>query len=82
MTPDLFALLRRVDTPTVCNAIEMAQERRGFDAFTRGTVICTAPEAPPLVGYAVTAQIAAKAPPQRRCHNDPRPPHGLLQGDA
>lgn len=63
MTPDLFALLRRVDTPTVCNAIEVAQGRRGFDAFTRGTVICTAPEAPPLVGYAVTAQIAAKAPP-------------------
>ena len=31
-------LLRSVDTPTVCNAIEVAQGRRGFNAFTRGTM--------------------------------------------
>lgn len=63
MDTELLSLLRRVDTPTVCNAIEVAQGRRGFDAFTRGTVICTAPEAGAVVGYAVTAQLAAKAPP-------------------
>lgn len=59
MTPDLLALLRAVDTPTVCNAIEAAQGRRGFAAFTRGTVLCSAPAEPPVVGYARTAQIAA-----------------------
>ncbi|MEX1663433.1 RraA family protein [Thioclava sp. 15-R06ZXC-3] len=60
---DLFALLRSVDTPTVCNAIETVQGRRGFSGFTRGTMICTAPDDPPLVGYARTAQIAAIDPP-------------------
>ncbi|QBF33906.1 RraA family protein [Thalassococcus sp. S3] len=62
MTPALLELLRRVDTPTVCNAIEVAQGKRGFDAFTRGTMLCSAPEEPALVGYASTAKIAAVAP--------------------
>lgn len=62
MNQDLLALLRRVDTPTVCNAIEVVQGRRGFSAFTRGTMICTEPGTA-VVGYAMTAQIAAVAPP-------------------
>ena len=62
MTPDLLTLLQRVDTPTVCNAIEVVQGRRGFDAFTRGTMLCSEPGRS-VVGYAVTAQIAAVAPP-------------------
>lgn len=60
----LWALLRKVDTPTVCNAIEVAQGRRGFDAFTRGTILCSAPDEPAMVGYARTAKISALAPPQ------------------
>ena len=64
MDDALLTLLRRVDTPTVCNAIEVVQGKRGFAGFTRGTMLCSAPEEPPIVGYAVTAQIAAVAPPQ------------------
>jgi regulator of RNase E activity RraA len=63
MDDSLLALLRQVDTPTVCNAIEVAQGRRGFAGFTRGTVLCSAPgEA--MVGYAVTAKLAALEPPR------------------
>jgi regulator of RNase E activity RraA len=62
MTPELLDLLSRVDTPTVCNAIEVAQGKRGFSAFTRGTMLCSEPGRA-IVGYAVTAQIAALAPP-------------------
>jgi regulator of RNase E activity RraA len=62
MTPELLALLRRVDTPTVCNAIEVVQGKRGFSAFTRGTMLCSEPGRS-VVGHAVTAQIAALAPP-------------------
>lgn len=62
MNEALLALLRTVDTPTVCNAIEVAQGKRGFDAFTRGTVICSVADAQPVVGYARTAQIAAAVP--------------------
>ncbi|MBV0914010.1 RraA family protein [Anianabacter salinae] len=63
MDDELFNLLRRCDTPTVCNAIEVAQGKRGFDAYTRGTVLRNDPAAPAVVGYAVTARIAALAPP-------------------
>ncbi|WP_114283726.1 RraA family protein [Candidatus Halocynthiibacter alkanivorans] len=63
MNNELFTLLRNVDTPTVCNAIEVAQGKRGFNAFTRGTMLCSAPDAAPVVGYARTARIAALAPP-------------------
>ena len=64
MDDTLLTLLRRLDTPTVCNAIEVVQGKRGFDRFTRGTMLCSAPDEPPIVGYAITAQIAAVAPPQ------------------
>ena len=63
MTPSLLKLLQSVDTPTVCNAIEVAQGKRGFDQFTRGTMLCSAPNASPMVGYAKTAKIAALQPP-------------------
>ncbi|MCO6384906.1 RraA family protein [Oceanicola sp. 502str15] len=64
MTPDLLDLLRRVDTPTVCNAIEVVEGKRGFDRFTRGTVLSSDPGAGAIVGFARTAKIAAIAPPE------------------
>ena len=63
MDDGLHALLRAVDTPTVCNAIEVAQGRRGFANFTRQTMVASAPEGGALVGYARTARIAATEPP-------------------
>ena len=63
MEQDLLTLLRRVDTPTVCNAIEVVQGKRGFQGFTQGTMVASAPTEPAIVGYAVTAQIAGVAPP-------------------
>lgn len=62
MTPELLDILSRVDTPTVCNAIEVVQGKRGFQGFTRGSMVCTEPGRA-VVGYAATAQIAAIAPP-------------------
>ncbi|MEM6988267.1 MAG: RraA family protein [Pseudomonadota bacterium] len=63
MDDALLALLREIDTPSVCNAIEVAQGQRGFDRFTRGTPECSDPDAGAMVGYARTAKIAALAPP-------------------
>ncbi len=62
MTETLFELLRKVDTPTVCNATEVAQGKRGFNDFTRGTVMCSSPDEQAIVGYARTAKIAAVEP--------------------
>lgn len=63
MNDALLTLLKQVDTPTVCNAIETAQGKRGFAAFTRGTMQASDPSAPAMVGFARTARIAALAPP-------------------
>ena len=63
MDAALFKLLTEVDTPTVCNAIEVAQGKRGFNRFTRGTMVASHPEAPAMVGYARTARIRAVEPP-------------------
>lgn len=63
MTPSLLKLMQSVDTPTVCNAIEVAQGKRGFNDFTRGTMLCSSPEEGAIVGYARTAKIAAVNPP-------------------
>lgn len=63
LNPTLLARLREIDTPSVCNAIEVAQGRRGFAGFTRGTPLHSDPEAPAAVGFAATAVIAALEPP-------------------
>jgi len=61
---DLLELLRKVDTPTVCNAIEVAQGKRGFNNFTHKTMLSSAPTDPAVVGFARTAKIAGKEPPE------------------
>lgn len=63
MNKELLKLLQSIDTPTVCNAIEVAQGKRGFANFTRQTLISSDPDGGAMVGYAVTAKISAIAPP-------------------
>ena len=60
---DLYALLQQVDTPTVCNAIEVTQGKRGFNRFTRGTMQHSKPGDPAIVGFARTARVSGLAPP-------------------
>ena len=63
----LDALIERLgsfDTPTVCNAIEVAQGRRGFDGFTHRTMHWSGAPDLRIVGFARTARIAGRTPPQ------------------
>ena len=60
---DLLVLLRKVDTPTVCNAIEVVQGKRGFNRFTRGTMQHSKLGDLAIVGFARTAKISGLAPP-------------------
>ena len=63
-TQDLQAL-QALDTPTVCNALELvAPQRRGFGYTTR-PFVCAHPQLPPIVGYARTASIRAMHPSER-----------------
>lgn len=64
MNGALFDVLRSVDTPTVCNAIEAAQGKRGFNNFTKATMVASAPEEKSFVGYALTAKISATSAPE------------------
>lgn len=63
---DLERLIDRLhscDTPTVCNAIEVAQGQRGFDGFTHRTVLWSGDPDARIVGFARTARIAGNVPP-------------------
>jgi regulator of RNase E activity RraA len=60
---DLLKLMQSVDTPTVCNAIEVAQGKRGFDNYTKRTMLASDADAPAIVGFARTAKIAGLEPP-------------------
>ena len=62
LTRDLIAELLSVDTPTVCNALEiLVPERRGH-GFTTRPLVCTRPDLGPIVGIARTATIRAAHP--------------------
>ncbi len=62
MDDQLIHALTALDTPTVCNALEVvAPKRRGY-GFTVQPLVCTRPELPPIVGYARTATIRAAHP--------------------
>ena len=62
LDPVLLAALAALDTPTVCNALEVvAPERRGT-GFTTSELFCARPDMAPIVGYARTARIRAEFP--------------------
>ena len=58
----LLAHLRGFDTPTICNALEIAIGRRRATGFTRTTMIAPFPLLPPIMGFARTATLRSAAP--------------------
>ncbi len=61
-SPALLDELAALDTPTVCNALELvAPERRTF-GFTVEPLQCLYPALKPIVGFARTATIRSVAP--------------------
>lgn len=59
---DLEAL-RRSDTCMVANAIESFRVRLYNTGFADSSIRCMFPDAPPMVGYAVTARLRSGEPP-------------------
>ena len=58
----LIKELQSMDTPTVCNALELLiPKRRGY-GYTTSHLHCTRPQLPPIVGFARTASIRAAHP--------------------
>lgn len=65
MNSQIFKKLAETDTPTVCNAIELAQGKRGFRSFTCGHWVSMHNTAQVAMGFARTAKIAAESPAPR-----------------
>lgn len=55
--------LRRFDTCMVANAVEAFNVRLHNTGFTDASIRCMFEDAPPLVGYAVTARLRSGEPP-------------------
>ena len=53
----LLETLRKFDTPTICNALEIVEPSRRLTGFTTKPLVCPFPDLPPMVGYAKTATI-------------------------
>ena len=62
MDSNLINQLKAVDTPTIANAIEVAQGSRDFTRFTRGTMVAAGNSSARIVGRARTARVRAERP--------------------
>src|SRR5258705_10441884 len=59
-TQSQLEFLQSIDTPTVCNLVEIvAPERRGH-GYTFKHLLCPFPDLPPIVGFAKTVTFKAK----------------------
>jgi regulator of RNase E activity RraA len=56
-------LLRKFDTPTVCNVIELFDLRSRIAGYMNQRIQACFPKLPPMVGYAATATFRSAAPP-------------------
>ena len=65
ITEQVLADLRSLDTPTVCNALEVVAPELRATGFTVEPLVCARPELPPIVGFARTATIRAQTPDAR-----------------
>lgn len=63
LTPELIAQYRRLNGPSVSNAIETFNIRLRNEGFADGRLRCLFPAQAPVVGHAVTARIRCSSPP-------------------
>jgi regulator of RNase E activity RraA len=62
---ELALALTELDTPTVCNALEVVDRSRRARGFNIKPFVCAHPALPPIVGFARTARIRAAHKPVR-----------------
>lgn len=56
-------VLKRWDTPTICNGLELVAPERRAIGFTVEPMLAADPRLPPIIGLARTGLIRAKEPP-------------------
>lgn len=60
LTKEHFEFLRSIDTPTVCNLLEMVAPQRRGAGYTVKHLHCPFPNLPPMVGFAKTVTIRTR----------------------
>ena len=63
ITPATLAKLRKYDTPTICNIIELFDVVPRNRGYMDSRIKACFPEFPPMVGFACTAAFRSDAPP-------------------
>ena len=66
LTSQQFEALRKIDTPTICNAIEPFRVRRDSEGFMGWEIRCQFPELGVMLGYAVTATVDSMTPSRQQ----------------
>ena len=61
--PADLELLRKFDTPTICNVVELYDVRSRIAGYMDKRIQACYPKLPPMVGYASTATFRSAAPP-------------------
>ena len=64
ITAEVLERLRSIDTPTICNVIELFQVRPRNRGYMDGRIRAQFPEMPPAVGFAATATFRSSGPPR------------------
>lgn len=62
MSDELIKQLRKIDTPTISNAIEGLKVRNRASGFCDRNMRCLFPDFGVMCGYAVTAQVETLSP--------------------
>jgi 4-hydroxy-4-methyl-2-oxoglutarate aldolase len=57
-------LLRKYDTPTICNVVELFDLRPRTAGYMDARIQACYPKLPPMVGYAATATFRSASPPR------------------
>jgi regulator of RNase E activity RraA len=70
LTADIREGLLALDTPTVCNALEVVNPARRARGFNIRPFFCVRPTLPPMLGHARTVRIRAAHKPEERFDAD------------
>jgi regulator of RNase E activity RraA len=65
LSEELAKALVELDTPTVCNALEVVDTNRRARGYNIKPLVCGRPNLPPIVGFARTARIRAQHKPAK-----------------
>ncbi len=70
LSRELWNALLALDTPTVCNALEVVNPSRRAQGFNIRPFVCIRPSLPPILGFARTVRLRAAHKPAKRMDAD------------